>query len=132
MVQKLRFVMAFQHIIVLSDIIPLFSWANLLTSTYQGYLSGLKGVVIGYNFGNIYSGDSLCPNVALKISDDNYRLELERLYTYFKRNRHVIFHTDQILIGTQVLKNKNEADEIIDTVINLIESSYVNINHAMP
>lgn len=47
---------------------------------------------------------------------------------YFKGNRHVIFHTNQILIGTKLIEDKHEADEIINTVINLIESSYANIN----
>lgn len=35
-------------------------------------------------------------------------------------------YTEQILIGTRLIEDKHEADEIISTVLNLIESSYAN------
>ena len=57
-----------------------------------------------------------------------YQNELEKLFAYLKSNRHVRFHAEQILIGTKLIEDKHEADEIINTVINLIETSYVNIN----
>lgn len=37
-------------------------------------------------------------------------------------------YTEQILIGTRLIEDKHEADEIINTVLNLIESSYANIH----
>ncbi|WP_099468749.1 ribonuclease H1 domain-containing protein [Konateibacter massiliensis] len=95
---------------------------------YIKYLFGLKNVTIGNTFYKIYNEDTLCPDVAIQIADNDYQTELERLYVYFKGNRHVIFHTDQILIGTTILEDKHEADEIINTVLNLIENSYTNIN----
>ena len=88
---------------------------------------GLKGVTIGNTFGSVFNGDVLNSSVATKIGDAIFQSELERLYVYFKGNRHVIFHTEQILIGTKLIEDKHEADEIINTVINLIESSYANI-----
>lgn len=94
---------------------------------YIKYLFGLKNIKIGYNFGGKFAGDSLNPSIAKQIGDITFQSELERLYKYFKSNRHVIFHADQILIGTTIIEDKHEADEIINTVINLIESSYVNI-----
>lgn len=94
---------------------------------YLKYLFGLKGITIGYTFGNIFNGDVLTPPIADRIGDRTYQSELERLYVYFKGNRHVIFHSTQILIGTKLIEDKHEADEIINTVINLIESSYANI-----
>jgi len=94
---------------------------------YIKYLFGLKGITIGHNFGNVFNGDVLTPQIASQIGDATFQNELERLYVYFKRNRHVIFHTDQILIGTRLIEDKHEADEIVNTVLNLIESSYVNI-----
>lgn len=94
---------------------------------YLKYLFGLKGVTIGNTFASAFNGDVLYPNVAIRIGDATFQSELERLYVYFKGNRHVIFHTEQILIGTTLIEDKHEADEIINTVINLIESSYANI-----
>ena len=94
---------------------------------YIKYLFGLKGVVIGNTFGDVFNGSVLYPRVATTINNATYQNELERLYGYFKGNRHVIFHTEQILIGTKLIEDKHEADEIINTVINLIETSYANI-----
>lgn len=76
----------------------------------------------------MFSGTTLCPPAATKVNDVTYQRELERLFAYFKGNRHVLFHTEQILIGTKLIEDKHEADEIINTVINLIETSYANIN----
>lgn len=95
---------------------------------YLKYLFGLKGVTIGNTFGSVFNGDVLTQNTAAQIGDTIFQNELERIYVYFKGNRHVIFHTNQILIGTKLIEDKHEADEIINTVINLIESSYANIN----
>ncbi len=94
---------------------------------YIKYLFRLKGVAIGNTFGNVFNGAVLYPDVATTINNITYQNELERLYGYFKGNRHVIFHTEQILIGTKLIEDKHEADEIINTVINLIETSYANI-----
>lgn len=95
---------------------------------YLKYLFSLKGVDIGHTFGRVFDGDSLKPNIVTRIDDEIFQRELERLYEYFKGNRHVIFHAEQILIGTKLIEDRHEADEIINTVINLIESSYANIN----
>ena len=95
---------------------------------YIKYLFGLKGVTVGHTFYKIFNNTSLCPSVAKKINDVTYQNELEKLFAYLKSNRHVRFHAEQILIGTKLIEDKHEADEIINTVINLIETSYVNIN----
>ena len=95
---------------------------------YLKYLFGLKGVTIGNTFGSVFNGDVLTQNTAAQIGNAIFQNELERIYVYFKGNRHVIFHANQILIGTKLIEDKHEADEIINTVINLIESSYANIN----
>lgn len=95
---------------------------------YIKYLLGLKGVTVGNTFGGVFSGTTLCPSAVTMINDPAYQNELERLFAYFKGNRHVLFHTEQILIGTKLIEDKHEADEIINTVINLIETSYANIS----
>lgn len=95
---------------------------------YIKYLFGLKKVKVGHTFGEVFERESLKSNIAIKIGNETFQRELERLYGYFKGSRHVIFHTEQTLIGTTIIEDKHEADEIINTVINLIESSYANIS----
>ncbi len=95
---------------------------------YIKYLFGLKSITIGHNFGGIFDKGALTEGISLKVADANYQSELERLYGYLAGNRHVFFHTEQVLIGTDILENKQEADEIVNNVLNLIETSYININ----
>lgn len=94
---------------------------------YIKYLFGLKTVTVGHTFYKIFDGDFLCQNVADTIGDINYQRELEKLYVYLKNNRHVLFHADQIIIGTKLIEDRHEADEIINTVIHLIDTSYTNL-----
>ena len=95
---------------------------------YIKYLFGLKSITIGHNFGGIFEKGVLKTSLSSQVADTDYQCELERLYDYLVRNRHVIFHTEQILIGTTLLEDKQEADEIVNNVLNLIETSYININ----
>jgi hypothetical protein len=95
---------------------------------YIKHLLKLKNIIIGVNFGNVFANKKLVPVAIAKIGDRVYQDELERLYGYLVRNRHVLFHAEQVLVGTTVLDDKHEADEIVNDVVNLIETSYVNIN----
>lgn len=56
-----------------------------------------------------------------------FRHALEEIYNYFKANRHVIFHVDQILITTKIIEDKQEAISIINDVAALIERTYKKI-----
>lgn len=94
---------------------------------YIKYLLSLKSVSVGHTFGGIFDKGVLTAPVSSQIADSTYQSELERLYSYFVGNRHVIFHTEQILIGTTVLEDKHEADEIVNNVVTLIETSYISI-----
>lgn len=95
---------------------------------YIKYLFSLKNVTVDTGFYRIFSDYELTDEIAAIIDDDNYKKELERLYKYFKDNRHVHFHAEQIVMGTKIIKDKEEADEIVNNVINLIETSYISIN----
>lgn len=95
---------------------------------YIKYLLNDKGVVVGNSFGAVFNGTSLLPKWQSQIADITYQQEIERLYQYLRGNRHVIFHVEQVLIGTHILEDKREADEIVNNVLNLIETSYTNIN----
>jgi hypothetical protein len=95
---------------------------------YIKYLFGLRGIYVGHNFYMIFEKKKVCSNISAKIADSTYVEVLEELYNYLAGNRHVLFHTEQVLIGTTTLNDKYEADEIVNNVLNLIETSYIRIN----
>lgn len=100
---------------------------------YLKYLLGLKDITIGHDFGKVYSYNKktgeyyLKKKIATEISDIKMQNALEQVYNYFNKNRHTIFHTDQILIVSRILEDNQEADLIINEVINMIESTYSDI-----
>ena len=94
---------------------------------YIKYLFGMKSITIGHTFHKIFDNGALVADIASSLNDSVFQQEVERLYNYLVNNRHVIFHTEQVLIGTTILEDKQEADEIVNNVLNLIETSYINI-----
>lgn len=52
---------------------------------------------------------------------------LEDLYDYFKGNRHVLFHVEQVVIATKLIEEKQEAIDIFYQVANLIENTYKKV-----
>ena len=98
---------------------------------YLKYLLAEKNIVIdeAHNFGTVFNKDSNDKAIVISkyvtdIADTDYVEALEERYNYFKTNRHVIFHVDQILITTKVIENKQEATSIINDVAALIERTY--------
>lgn len=59
-----------------------------------------------------------------KFSQDEADCLLE-CYNFFNRNRHTLFHTKQEILGTRVLKTKEEAKMIIFDTCNLLENSCI-------
>lgn len=96
---------------------------------YIKYLFSLKDIKIERSFGNVFDGTTLKNNIAKQINDDVFKAELERLYEYYKEYRHARFHAVQKLDKTVTVKDKHEANDIINSVINLIESSYIKVCH---
>lgn len=95
----------------------------------------LKQIVIdeNHNFGTVFNKDPndetkkvVIPSQVSRIGDSDFVEALQDIYNYFVRNRHVIFHVDQILINTKVIEDKHEAVTIINDVAALIESTYKN------
>lgn len=98
---------------------------------YLKYLLAEKNIVIdeAHNFGTVFNKDSNDKAIVISkyvtdIADTDYVEALEEIYNYFKTNRHVIFHVDQILITTKVIENKQVATSIINDVAALIERTY--------
>ena len=87
-----------------------------------------------HNFGNVFSKDHnggtesiVISKMANKINDRDFVEALEDIYNYFKKNRHVLFHVDQILINTKVIEDRQEAITIINDVARIIEETYKKI-----
>lgn len=98
---------------------------------YLKYLLAEKDIIIDetHNFGTVFNKDSDGKAIVIEkyvtdIADADYVEALEDIYNYFKANRHVIFHVDQILITTKVIETKQEAISIINDVATLIERTY--------
>ncbi|EGT2205241.1 viroplasmin family protein [Clostridioides difficile] len=96
---------------------------------YIKYLFDLKNITVGNNFYKIFSGNVLCNEIKAIINNDVWEKALEKLYHYFAGHRHILFHVDQILISTTLLESKQEADDIVNEVVNLIETTYNDINN---
>ena len=101
---------------------------------YLKYLLSEKNIVIDetHNFGTVFNKDSndkaiVIPKYVTAIANNDYVEALEEIYNYFKANRHVIFHVDQILITTKIIEDKQEAISIINDVAALIERTYKKI-----
>lgn len=90
---------------------------------YIKWLLAKKGVAVERSFAGIFYGYNLTTQVCSTINDSVYQSGIEKVFKYFKDNRHVYFHTEQVLIDTALIQNRSEADSIINSVINLIETS---------
>lgn len=103
----------------------------------EGYLMqvfSMEGIVITHKFGS-QSGthfdykkqtDSfvLRKKTADQLTNPKSKEVLEEIYNFFNKNRHQLFHTDQVLCTTVILESKLEADRIVYDVINIIERTY--------
>lgn len=102
---------------------------------YLKYLLDEKDIVIdeSHNFGTVFQKRDFDNRMivnrryTIAIEDPDYIDALEEVYNYFKNNRHVLFHVDQILIATKMIESKQEAVSIIDEVAALIERTYKKI-----
>lgn len=105
----------------------------------EGYLNFLldeKGIVIDnkHNFSTVFipkvQGSVefiLLPKHVTNMTPQ-YVKALEEIYNYFRSNRHVLFHVDQILINTRMIEERQEAITIIHEVTDLINRTYIEIN----
>lgn len=52
---------------------------------------------------------------------------IEESYAYYKDNRHTLFHVDGTIIGTKTIDTIDIADEMINEVFSIIETTYSEI-----
>ncbi len=67
-------------------------------------------------------------NGNLSINDINLKHNIEKCYNYYNNNRHTLFHFGD-LIGnvdtSRMIGTKREADEIIDSIVNMINETSI-------
>lgn len=103
----------------------------------EGYLMhifSIENIVIGHKYGEqcgshyryVQRSDShvLKKGTVDRLSNHKSKEVLEEVYNYLKKNRHTLFHSEQILFTTRILEDKLEADLIVNEVIDLIERTY--------
>lgn len=102
----------------------------------EGYLKHLfemEEIRIGHNYGIKFGHDTktnafhLRERVVLDLKNPKIEVPLVEVYSYLNGNRHTLFHTEQMLITTRILEDKEEADLIVSEVIEMIERTYTYI-----
>jgi hypothetical protein len=58
------------------------------------------------------------------INDNNTCRALENCYTYYNRQRHELFHVNDLVDSSKMIENKDHASQIIDKIIEIIDEAY--------
>jgi viroplasmin and RNaseH domain-containing protein len=97
---------------------------------YLKYLFGIEEIEIGHSYGNHFGHDTKTDAFHLKkhikrdLKNPMSDAALTEVYNYLNKNRHTLFHSEQLLFTTRILEDKLEADQIVNEVIDLIERTY--------
>lgn len=70
------------------------------------------------------TGEYIINAGAVSITNTDYRNALEESYRYFNANRHLLFHTKQILATTKRIEDSSEAELIVYKVCEIFEKYY--------
>ena len=106
-------------------------------------LRGLEGYIkklfidnnvqeIGISFGDYFTNDpnntEVLPKYKALIKNTKIVAAIEESYRFYREHRHSLFHVDGTIIDdTRILETKKEASEILNDVLDLIETSYSKI-----
>ncbi len=82
-----------------------------------------KNIKIRDLFTGMFVDGTINPTLSNKINDDMFVDAIERAYDYYRHVRHSLFHANQELNKTPMVKTKDEADDIIRNVINIIDGT---------
>ncbi|UAC48679.1 type II toxin-antitoxin system RnlA family toxin [Bacillus aquiflavi] len=97
---------------------------------YLKYLFSIEEIEIGHSYGYHFGHDTrtdafhLKRHVVQELKNPKVEAPLVETYKYINKNRHTLFHTEQIMFITRILEDKLEADQIVNEVIDLIERTY--------
>jgi HEPN superfamily RnaseLS-like protein len=97
----------------------------------EGYMKSLfhgKGIVIGKKGFAPHLNDgyhaTLSDNARKSIDCDKTCTAINRCYGYYKDERHGLFHASGILANSRLIKEKKDAVNIVNGVLQLIEESH--------
>lgn len=97
---------------------------------YLKYLFSIEEIEIGHSYGHHFGHDTKMDSFHLKkkivqdLKNPKSEAALTEVYNYLNKNRHTLFHSEQLLFTTRILEDKLEADQIVNEVIDLIERTY--------
>lgn len=100
---------------------------------YLKYLFGIEEIDIGHSYGHHFGHDTktdafhLKKRVVQDLKNPKNEAPLAEVYSYLNKNRHTLFHSEQLLFTTRILEDKLEADQIVNEVIDLMERTYTYI-----
>jgi len=91
------------------------------------HLLFLKGVTIDRNF-DIFKKDvepvEIKDTVVANISCEKTVSAIEELYEFYKKERHSLFHTEFLDVSTRIVEKREDAIEILNNSLVLINDSY--------
>ncbi len=82
-----------------------------------------KNIKVKDLFTGMFVDGTINATLSNKINDDMFVVAIERAYDYYRHVRHSLFHANQELDKTPMVKTKDEADDIIRNVINIIDGT---------
>lgn len=105
----------------------------------EGYMKSIfkeNGIIIserkenslGSHFASNMEKKELNCETQKLIKDKKTQKALGELYTLYFDERNSIIHVDGGIINTRIIDTRDEADSIIDKIINLIESTYIDMH----
>lgn len=107
--------------------------------TLEGYLKQIfagKGILIkkdgfGKHFGynGVLNKHELLHDPKKEIGCSLTIEVIETLYNYVYKHRHTIFHAEAIVSATRIIETKQVAEQIIERVISLIETTYQKMSN---
>jgi hypothetical protein len=89
-----------------------------------------KGIVIERAFDifkNKIEPVKIKDSINKTISCANTTLVIENFYEYYKKERHTLFHTEYLDIATRLVEKREDAIDILNNSLNLINDSYHNL-----
>lgn len=95
---------------------------------YIKYLFSTKGIVIGRDgFAEFLNNEyytTLSDSARKQIGCDKTCTAINKCYSFYRNERHGLFHANGFLANTRMLDTKRDAESIVNGVLNLIEESH--------
>ena len=90
------------------------------------YLLGLYGIKIDNKGFTCFAGYRLQDNDRVKIQNKNNKLaeHIEKMYKYYRNNRHPLFHTTPVLCDIKLIENYEEVKIIIREILELLDEAF--------